>query len=218
MRRVLKIALATAAIALGTMATPAYATDTLVGDACSVAYPTIAGQSAIACVGYYDKNLLSGVAGSATPQNILDDLNVLLTNSAPGVNDSAGGYSPPYALDVDTVLGTIEGLGGTNDFGFGTTLSGLTVIGMHFGNNSDSAVNNVTAFWLFNLVSPTSTFTLLDGAGSSNAAVYATGTPGTPRGGVPEPGTWAMMLLGFRRLGFPCLSSQTGGVPFSLTR
>jgi len=197
MRRVLKIALATAAIALGTVATPAYATDTLVGDACSVAYPTISGQSAIACVGYYDKNLLSGAAGSATPQNIMDDLNVLLTNSAPGVNDSAGGYNPPYALDVDTVLASIEGLAGTNDFGFGTTLSGLTVIGMHFGNNDDSAVNNVTAFWLFNLTTPGTTIHLNPtSAGSSNAQLYTTGTPP-----VPEPATWGMMLLGFAGMG-----------------
>jgi hypothetical protein len=197
MRRVLKIAFATAAIALGTIAAPAYATDTLVGDACSIAYPTISGQSAIACVGYYDNNLLQGSAGSATPQNILDDLNVLLTNSAPGVNDSSGGYSPPYSLDVDTVLASIEGLANSNDFGFGTTLSGLTVIGMHFGNNTDSDVNNVTAFWLFNLTTPGTTIHLNPNAnGSSNAQLYTTGVPG-----VPEPATWGMMLLGFAGIG-----------------
>jgi len=122
---------------------------------------------------------------------------VLLTNSAPGVNDSAGGYNPPYALDVDTVLASIEGLAGTNDFGFGTTLSGLTVIGMHFGNNDDSAVNNVTAFWLFNLTTPGTTIHLNPtSAGSSNAQLYTTGTPP-----VPEPATWGMMLLGFAGMG-----------------
>ena len=205
MRRVLKIALATAAIALGSMATPAFAaTDALAGDACSAAYPTISGQSAIACVGYYSTNLLSGSAGSATPQNILDDLNVLLTNSAPGVNDSTGGYAPPYSLDVDTVLGTIEGLGGTNDFGFGTTLSGLTVIGMHFGNNTDSAINNVTAFWLFNLTTPGTTIHLNPNAnGSSNAQLYTTGG-----GAVPEPATWGMMLLGFGGMGMALRRSR----------
>jgi hypothetical protein len=104
---------------------------------------------------------------------------------------------------VDTVLGTIEGLGGANDFGFGTTLSGLTVIGMHFGNGDDSAVNNVTAFWLFNLTTPGSTIHLNPtSAGSSNAQLYTTG------GAVPEPATWGMMLLGFAGIGMALRRSR----------
>ena len=39
----------------------------------------------------------------------------------------------------------------------------------------------------------THTITLLDGQGVSNAQIFATGTPGN----VPEPATWAMMLMGF---------------------
>jgi len=77
-------------------------------------------------------------------------------------------------------------------------LSGLTILGAHFGNNIESDPNNITAFWLLDLGSTTThTITLSNGQGSSNAQIFATG--GTP--GVPEPATWAMMLLGFAGIG-----------------
>ena len=196
MRRLLKIALATAAIGLGTMAAPAYAD---IVDNCHDGFVTVGGQGAIACVGYYDDNaMLTGQAGQAPSSGATTAIQTLLSGN-PSVQDSEPGYVPPYDLDVDTILDNIEGLGGTATFTLlnDTFMSGLTVLGVHWGNNGDSTGRSITAFYLFNLTGSSDTITLgNNGLGSSNAQLYATG------GAVPEPATWAMMLLGFGGIGF----------------
>jgi PEP-CTERM motif len=87
----------------------------------------------------------------------------------------------------------LDNLNGTSTLDFGTTLLGPTVIGIHFGNGS--GVGNSTGFFLFNFTQPTSSINLGIGS-SSDAVLYASG------GAVPEPATWAMMLLGFAGIGF----------------
>lgn len=196
MRRAFKIALAAVAIALGTGATPASAE---IVDACNDSFVTIGGQGALACVGYYDDNaMLTGTAGQATSASAMNALQILLSGN-PSVQDSEPGYAPPYNLDVDTILANKDGLGGAASFQFSplTSMSGLTVLGIHWGNNGDSSGRSVTAFYLFD-VSPSNTTVNLgnNGMGSSNAQLYTTGTPA-----VPEPATWAMMLVGFGGIG-----------------
>ena len=204
MRRVLNIALATAAIGLGTAATPAYADPGPIVDPCSAIYV----NGAIACQGYYGSNLITGTTGQATSTDIQNIIFALL-NGTPSTADSSptsntGDYHPPYSLDYDTILGSITGLNDSATFNFGSlNLSGFTVLGAHFGNNIDSDVNNVTAFWLLDLgATTTHTITLSDGQGSSNAQIFATG------GAVPEPATWAMMLLGFGGIGMAMRGSR----------
>ena len=90
-------------------------------------------------------------------------------------------------------------LGGDDDnqLSFGQTLFGLTIIGAHFGNVAGPA-GNVSVFWLFDFGTEGADFVTLDNVqGFSNAVLYTTG--GTPP--VPEPATWAMMLLGFGAAG-----------------
>jgi hypothetical protein len=158
---------------------------------------------AIACQGYYDKNWITGTTGSATTADELAAINLLLTGT-PSTSDSlptdnTGSYNPPYNLDYDTVLGSITNLNGTATLNFGSlNLTGLVVLGAHFGNTPDSNQPDVTAFWLIDLGNlSTNTLTLTNGMGSSNAQIFANGTPP----GVPEPATWAMMLLGFGAAG-----------------
>lgn len=141
--------------------------------------------------------------GSATTAEVQSIINMLLNGTATPLDTSptsnTGGYNPPYALDTDTILGAIPSLNGSATLNFGPLmLSGWTVLGAHFGNNIDTTVTNVTGFWLINLGStPTNIITLSDGRGSSNAQIFATGN--VPA--VPEPATWAMMLLGFGTIG-----------------
>jgi len=189
MPREFMMALAATAIA---SATPAYAAVTPSNDPCTYGYVS----GAIACQGYYGGNLITGGVGSATTTTELNAINTLLTNAV----SQGPGYTPPYlGVDYDTVLGALANLNGTATLNFGLlNLSGLTILGAHFGNNIESDPNNITAFWLLDLGNTTThTITLSNGQGSSNAQIFATG--GTP--GVPEPATWAMMLLGFAGIG-----------------
>ena len=197
---------ALATVALGLAATPASADPGPIVDPCSSVFV----NGAIACQGYYGGNLITGTTGSATTADQLAIINLLLNGTA-ATNDSTptnntGAYNPPYLnLDYDTVLGALANLNGTATLNFGSlNMTGLVILGAHFGNNIDSDVNNVTAFWLIDLGSTvTNTITLSDGAGSSNAQIFAAGTPG-----VPEPATWAMMLMGFGGIGMAMRRSR----------
>lgn len=187
--------------ALAFTATPASATQAVVtpaNDPCTAGFVV----GAIACQGYYGSNLITGTTGSATTAAELAAINLLLTGTAstsdtlPTNNTAA--YSPPYSIGDTVVLGALSNLNGSATLTFeGLTLSGLTILGAHFGNNIESDPNNVTAFWLIDLgATNTNTIMLSDGTGSSNAQIF--GTDGTH---LPEPSTWAMMLFGFGAIG-----------------
>jgi hypothetical protein len=210
MRRLFVSAVAGAAIAL---ASPAHAggpppTPTPSNDPCSYAVVT----GAVACVGYYSGNLLTGGAGSATTSTEQSYINMLLGGSP---TNSGAGYTPPYTIDTSKVLAAIGSVSGNTDgvpftFDFSPLqLSGWTVFGAHFGNFPDSSIDgkqapNVTAFWLVNLGSyPTSGITIYNGQGLSNAQIFGTGTPA-----VPEPATWGLMLLGFAGVGLALRRSR----------
>lgn len=167
---------AVAALAL-TMAVPASATLTIVAP-CD---PTRVNPDAVACAGYYDGNLLGGSPDKVADQNAA--LDALL---------GGGGFTP------DIVWADIEG---TKDFfdlsggvlNFDSALLGQTIIGIHFGGAGEFE-NSVSVLYLFNFAAPTTSITL-NQDGFSDAVLYRTG-------GVPEPATWAMMLLGFGAVGF----------------
>ena len=80
---------------------------------------------------------------------------------------------------------------------FGQPLYGDTVIGIHFGNGS--GVGNSTGFFRFDFTSAVNGITLNIPA-VSDVVLYKTTT--VPTTAVPEPETWAMMLLGFGAIGF----------------
>jgi hypothetical protein len=99
----------------------------------------------------------------------------------------------------------------TFDFPNTLNLSGLTIFGAHFGNTPDSNPSDpsvksqdVSAFWLVDLgPDVTHTITITNAQGVSNGQIFATGTPS-----VPEPATWAMMLLGFGGMGMALRRSR----------
>lgn len=211
-----KLSLA-AALSLATLAvaSPASAAQQVVQPStnpCSTSYVS----GAIACQGYYGRNLLQGEPGSNTSTEVRNILTLLLngtpstTDSTPTRNTSA--YTGNYgSLDTSKILATISPLNGAQVIDFGTfMMSGLTVVGIHFGNNSDpgaEGANNFTGFWLVDLgQTSTNRITLASSGGTSNAQIFATTVPA-----VPEPSTWAMLLLGFGVIGTSMRRRRSSG-------
>ena len=153
--------------------------------ACDLSLPS---PDAIACAGYYSGNLLNGSSTDVANQQAAID-------SLPGTYQWNGDWT---ALETSTSPDlVITSLTNGNQLNFGTTMFGLTIIGAHFGNVAGPA-GNVSVFWLFDFGATGADFVTLDDPnGWSNAALYTTGS----RPPVPEPATWAMMLLGFGAAG-----------------
>ena len=147
--------------------------------ACSTA---LTNPNAIACAGYYGGNLISGNSGDIQDQK---DAVALLGGTWSGNFDEAFKLSGSGDLTNG------------NQLNFGTTMFGQTIIGAHYGN-VDGDAGNVTVFWLFDFGTTGANYvTLTPTNGWSNAYLYTTGNPPA----VPEPATWAMMLLGFGAAG-----------------
>ncbi len=205
MRRLLMTALASAAVAAATPALAGAPGGVSGGgvDPGTAVYV----QGAIACQGYYGGNLFQGDAGSATPTDLQSAIASLLSTPT----NSTGDFVPPYTLDYSTVLASISSpsgnvAGSAFDYVFsGPALSGLTIFGAHFGNQPDAgSEKNISALWLVDLgPAPTHTVTITNGQGVSGAQIFATSPA------VPEPATWAMMLLGFGGIGMEMRRSRS---------
>jgi len=208
MRRVLKIALATAAI--GLTATPALAQVANVngsslssGGSTTISFGGPAGSTASA-----DLFLMLTSGNTATG---VYDFSYTFTNTTPLVSNLTG-----FGFQTDpTLLGVTGGSGDAlswilNPINFP---GGYTVDACAYsGNNCDAANNQGDLF--------AGTFELTFAAGTSTITLnnfvdrYASlseldntsgeGTPiptPTPRSAVPEPATWGLMLLGFGGMG-----------------
>ncbi|WP_068875527.1 MULTISPECIES: PEPxxWA-CTERM sorting domain-containing protein [unclassified Phenylobacterium] len=108
------------------------------------------------------------------------------------LNDLAGGS----VFDAATLvpLAKYNTSGPTIDFG--QTLYGITLVGFHVGgaNGAGGIGYSGTAFFKFDAGAGMDSFTF-NMPGLSNAALYSTGVA------VPEPATWAMMIMGFGAAG-----------------
>jgi hypothetical protein len=183
-RLIAGVALAAGAASPSLAAKPVVSTLPPVVSACDASLPT---PDAIACAGYFSGNLLNG-----SPTDVTNQTQALATL---GFTWDGNWTALETSTSPDLV---ITSLTNGNQLNFGTTMFGQTIIGAHFGNVNGPA-GNVSVFWLFDFGATGADFVVLDyPQGWSNAALYTTGT-GTP--GVPEPATWAMMLVGFGAAG-----------------
>jgi len=150
-------------------------------------YLSLFSTPASACQGFFDKNVLNNTDNK--------DNNVLIQEQA--VEALLG--SDIQNFDFNNYL-KLESLTG-NTIDFNVDLFGDVIVAMHFGgaNGQENNVGNATGFFLFHFDQSTPFFTT-DIPGLSNAVLYVNGTPPPPPA-VPEPATWAMMLLGFGAAG-----------------
>jgi hypothetical protein len=176
MKKMILALCATGAVAL---ASPAYAT-------IEVSSPTNVGCStsplappADTCAGYYDKNQFSNT-------------NVGAQQSAIDLLLGAGNYTVDWNALNDA--GLVVSGGDLNALNaLLANAGGQVLLGLHWGN-VPGAYGNVSAFYLWDNAAAGSIH-LTDTQGYSNAVLYRS------TGAVPEPATWAMMLLGFGAIG-----------------
>lgn len=151
--------------------------------ACSAAPLDIVGITAgnQTCAGYFAGQLLSGNAGDVTDQkaalaSLGFDTTGFTFNSFPKLSDLSG-------------LKTIN---------FGTPLSGIVYLGIHYGGGQPAPVpgQDVTAFYKINLGASVVNSIQLQFGATSDAVLYAGATTA-----VPEAATWAMMIAGLGVVG-----------------
>lgn len=142
-----------------------------------------------ACSGFYEGNLLND-----SPSDLLSQTNAL---AAIGLADWDGSIVEPQ-LDLDSQ--TVD---------FTTLLTGVSYVGVHWGAGSGSpspyTPGGVTAFYRLDAGTGLDAFTLAFSS-ASGARLYYTqplAVTALERGAqaVPEPGAWALMILGFGVVG-----------------
>jgi hypothetical protein len=162
-------------------AAPAHAAKVVSASPACDAFLTTPG--AVACSGYFAGNLFGGSANKIAGQQAG-------IAALPGDFTFDGNWNSVDATKV-------ESLSNIGQLNFGTKMFGNTIVGAHFGNVAGPA-GNVSVFWMFDFGTTGADYiTIGNTQGFGNAVLYTTAIPGA----VPEPGTWALMLLGFAAAG-----------------
>ena len=151
----------------------------------------LTGSTLEACFGRYTENLLN--------QNGIDDINLAFKEL---------GYAGP-ALDYSVFSGNIEFQDtDTSLINPDGTLSGTLFFGLKTGNGGPTGVGLGTTFYRINAVN-LDTFRFVP-SGESSGVFYL--VPGTA---VPEPSTWALLLLGFGVAGGAMRQRKKASIAFA---
>jgi len=176
MMKSIKLALVATGATLGALATSAQAATCIAAD--------VSGASA--CAGYVSGNIFSN--GGSNPSQVTQMLKDL------GFDASGIDFGALYS---NSGL-TLSNLSGAASLSFSGVpeLFGETFIGIHWGGKGGGQ----SAIYKIDLSDPTSIINIIDKnpGGTSNAVLFST-APFT--GGVPEPATWALMIMGFGAIG-----------------
>lgn len=208
MRRVLMTALATAAIGLGT-ATPAMAAATL--QQCTSGASCVSGTTNVNLGAFDDSLLVTGTVGIGGPTVNFTSTNGLLDTNTGAATIFRSDGNALTQLTFTLLTGSFTAaefdlLSGTDS----TIDITLTAVG---GGTSTFSVINPTGSNIFNIIAgagesyTTASFSTTGGGFSTFKQLrLVLGQPTTPP--VPEPATWAMMLLGFGGIGMAMRRSR----------
>lgn len=186
MRHTMIGALASVAMGLAAAPTSAGAATLLTGagvcNQTSTTLPPTASGNYSSCVAY---------SGNLLNQHSIADINTALDVLV------GGNYSPDVVWSALEPTESLISGNGDNPNGlitFGQALSGPVILGVHFGGANSGAPER-TQFYALNFGTPITQLYL-------NTQGFSVGVIIPAIGSVPEPGTWAMMLLGFAGIGF----------------
>lgn len=180
----MKFALALAALGTLTIATPAAATIEVAGSGNTGCATAPLAPGADKCVGFYSGNEFSGKAANVALQQSAINLLLGAGNLTVDWNALKNAGKVVSNSDVDKLNELLA------------TAGGQVLLGLHWGNVPGDA-DNVSAFYLWDNVK-VGTISLTNTGGYSNAVLYRSAAAVAA---VPEPGTWALMLIGFGAAG-----------------
>jgi hypothetical protein len=187
MRRFILSALA--GISALALAAPASAALVLVGSGCDPARPN---PEALACAGAFAGNLNNNAR--------IGDLNAALDIL------SGSDFADVLWSDLDPTKAMFSAGSGTR-LNFAQTLFGEQILSLHFGN-AGSGLGDHTILYLFDFGQTGANSVLLEQRGWSNAVLISPANVA-----VPEPATWAMMLIGFGAAGYSMRRRRKPALP-----
>lgn len=193
-----KILIALSAVGAVALATPAIADTTIVSApsavGCNFAPLSPASDS---CAGYYNQNVFSNTTADVTAQQNAINLLVGTGNYTVDYNGLKAGGDVIGGGDVAALNALLA------------TAGGQVLLGVHWGNVPDGNgpnYGNVSAFYLWNNAAAGSIH-LTSTTGFSDAVLYRA------TGAVPEPATWALMLIGFGAIGMASRRRRQSIIP-----
>jgi len=179
------VAIGAAFASAALVAAPASAT-VEVGSNVGCSTAPLAAPGATTCAGYYSGNSFNNSPASVTEQQ--SAINLLVSGYVVNYNQLvSNGQVFSTSTDPNAYANFQAAL---------ANLSGNVILGIHWGNVPDrpDVYGNVSGFYLFNNATAGS-ISLTTSAGFSDGVIYRA----TPA--VPEPATWALMLMGFGGMG-----------------
>jgi opacity protein-like surface antigen len=183
--------------------TPAYASDTLT-------FEGVANNAAVGSfyAGYSFSDSIRGLidtdaggTGDIANEPSANTVIYFLDGTTP-VIDVGGGFSDTFSFYYSSFASGSVSI--YDDlFGMGTLLGSATVDPQYNGNNCVGDPNGIACNWTFVSIDFSGVARSVKFTGLQNQSAFDNLTFGAEAvGAVPEPGTWAMMLLGFGAIGF----------------
>ncbi len=177
----------------------------LAGISAFIATPASAALVQVAACDRFQPNPDASACAGAYAGNLNNNASIADLNAALDVL-VGGNFSPDAVWSALDPTKLMFSAGSGTTVNFSNTLFGQNILSIHFGD-AGSGLGNHTILYLFDFGVNGATSVDLNRQGFSNAVLV--------QAPIPEPGTWAMMLLGFAGAGLAIRRSRrrSSGLP-----